>query len=315
MSEFSRRQLGKTALQVSPLGIGGGNGLESRDLLYAFERGINYFFFSSDLHHVNYQRSAEALRTLCGKGSSVRDQVVLATVSYMDDPSKLVATMLDQFGELGIDYIDVFHWGWILAEHDVAKLLSSARELREGGSATMQYRMLEVLEQAQSINAELLQRGLARYVGMSFHSLHAACSVIDEIDVMMLRYNLANTRAEQQIVPLLSGDKNSDPGIVVFNTAHEGIFRLHMPPPGYPDGLPVPSVPDCYRFALSQPWVDVVLTGVTNRQEIDLALAALQQGPLSEDEIAFFREYGTLFELQNLAQNSWFPSLQMSTSK
>jgi len=310
MSGFSRRQLGKTTLQVSPLGIGGGNGLESRDLLYAFERGINYFFFSSDLHHVNYQCSTEALRTLCGKGSSVRDQVVLATVSYVDDPSKLVAAMLDQFGELGIDYIDVFHWGWILAEHDVAALLHSAREVQEGGSITQQFRAIEFLGQAQNINAELLRRGLTRYVGMSFHSLRAACSIINEIDVMMLRYNMTNTRAEQYIVPLLSGDQESDPGIVVFNTAHEGIFRLHIPPPGYPVGLRVPSVPDCYRFALSQPWVDLVLTGVVNRQEIDQALAGLEQGPLSEDEIAFYREYGTLFEPQNLVQNSWLAPIQ-----
>ena len=310
MSGFSRRQLGKTGLQVSPLGIGGGNGIESRDLLYAFERGINYFFFSSDLHHANYRNSAEALRTLCGKGSSVRDQVVLATVSYVDDPNKLVAAILDQFGELQIDYIDVFHWGWILAEHDVPALLRSARELHEGRSVTQQYRTLEALEQAQHINAELIRRGLARYVGMSFHSLRAACSVISEIDVMMLRYNMANTRAEQYVVPLLSGDKDSDPGLVVFNTAHEGIFRLHTPPPGYPAGLPVPSVPDCYRFALSQPWVDLVLTGVTNRQEIDLALAGLERGPLSEDEMAFYREYGTLFEPHHLAQNSWLTPIQ-----
>ena len=132
MSGFSRRRLGKTALQVSPLGIGGGGGIESNDLLYAFERGINYFFFSSDLHHMRYQRSANALRTLCGKGSSVRDQVVLATVSYIDDPAKLIAAMMDQFEELGIDHIDVFHWGWILADHDIDALLSSAKEAQEG---------------------------------------------------------------------------------------------------------------------------------------------------------------------------------------
>jgi predicted aldo/keto reductase-like oxidoreductase len=310
MNGFSRRPLGKTALQVSPLGIGGGNGIESHDLLYAFERGINYFFFSSDLHHMNYQHSADALRLLCGKSSSVRTQVVLATVSYVDDPSKLTAAILDQFSELGIDYIDVFHWGWILAEHDVTRLLHSARELHEGGSVSQQYRMIESLEQARTINAELIQRGLARHVGMSFHSLRAARSVINEIDVMMLRYNLANTRAEKYIAPLLAGDKESDPGIVVFNTAHEGIFRFNAPPPNYPAGLRVPSIPDCYRFALSQPWVDVVLTGVTNRQEIDQALAALEQGPLSEDEIAFYREYGTLFEQRNIVQNSWFSPIQ-----
>ncbi|HET8846197.1 MAG TPA: hypothetical protein VFN35_32345 [Ktedonobacteraceae bacterium] len=115
MSGFTMRQLGKTALQVSPLGIGGGNGLQAADLLYAFERDINYFFFSSDLHHFEYSRSTPALRQLCAHGSSLRDQAVLATVSYINDPDKLMGILLDQFVELGVDYIDVFHWGWIFS--------------------------------------------------------------------------------------------------------------------------------------------------------------------------------------------------------
>jgi aryl-alcohol dehydrogenase-like predicted oxidoreductase len=97
VSGFSFRPLGKTQLKVSPLGIGGGSGISSEDLLYAFDRGINYFFYSSDLHHFIYHNSTEAIKTLCGAGSSVRDKVVLATASYVTNPEKIIAVILDQF--------------------------------------------------------------------------------------------------------------------------------------------------------------------------------------------------------------------------
>lgn len=77
------RKLGRTDLTVSCLGIGGGGSFSSEDTLYAFEQGINYFFYSSDLHHFLYSSMSEALRELCGRGSSVREKVVLATVTYV----------------------------------------------------------------------------------------------------------------------------------------------------------------------------------------------------------------------------------------
>ena len=71
------RQLGRTDLTVSCLGLGGGGHISSEDTLYAFDRGINYFFYSSDLHHYLYSSMGDALCKLCGRGSSVREQVVL----------------------------------------------------------------------------------------------------------------------------------------------------------------------------------------------------------------------------------------------
>jgi len=75
------RKLGRTNLTVSCLGLGGGGSISSEDTLYAFDRGINYFFYSSDLHHYIYSPMSGALRQLCGRGSSVREKVVLATVT------------------------------------------------------------------------------------------------------------------------------------------------------------------------------------------------------------------------------------------
>ena len=131
MSGFSARVLGRTGLRVSPLGIGGG--IRSRDLLYAFDRGINYFFYSSDLHHHFYRSSARAIRQLCGSGSRVREQVVLATVSYVNDPEKLFAVLWDQFAELGVDYVDVFY-SWA-KQKKIARLQTPPTQKARGRTA------------------------------------------------------------------------------------------------------------------------------------------------------------------------------------
>ncbi|MHC5748612.1 MAG: aldo/keto reductase, partial [Nostoc sp.] len=105
------RKLGRTDLAVSCLGLGGGGGISSADTLYAFEQGINYFFYSSDLHHFMYSSMSDALRQLCGRGSRVREQVVLATVTYIKNPEAIIAALADQFMEIGIDYIDILFLG------------------------------------------------------------------------------------------------------------------------------------------------------------------------------------------------------------
>jgi aryl-alcohol dehydrogenase-like predicted oxidoreductase len=297
--QFGMRQLGKTGLQVSPLGIGAGIGISSEDVLYAFEHGINYFFFSSDLHHATYQHSARALRELCRCGSTVREQVVLATVTYINDPEKLTAILIDQLNELKVDYIDIFHWGWVTDSTNMLPLLKGSHKLK--GSSTGHQSIRQLCQVTAEVNTELLRRGLVRYVGASFHSRTQARAWMRNLDVLMLRYNIAHLGMEQDIVPFLYGDKNQDPGIVVFNSAHDKMGALHIPPPGYAMNQYVPSIPDCYRFALTNPWVDLVLTGLRNRKEVDLALAALEQGPLSPEEYLRMREYGALYTTETSA--------------
>lgn len=303
MSGFSYRHLGKTNLQVSPLGIGGGQGIASEDVLYAFERGINYFFFSSDLHHSSYRHSAAALRRLCGRGAAVRDQVVLSTVSYVNDPEKIYAILLDQFAELEIDYIDVFHWGWVVDDTKTESLFKTALQLKEADSVyTKNFRAF--LDQAQAVNQQLVKRGLARFAAASFHSRQMARQGLQNLDVVMLRYNIAHLGAETEVFPYLSGNKQTDPGIVAFNVGHHASRLFDNPPPGYPSDLRVPSIPDCYRFALSNPAIDLVLTGLTTRDQIDQALAALEKGPLSAAECAFMRDYGAMHSGRRLAKLS-----------
>jgi predicted aldo/keto reductase-like oxidoreductase len=295
MGGFEHRVLGKTGLRVSPLGIGGGGGIDSADLLYAFERGINYFFYSADFHHETYRPTAAALRELCGAGSCVREEVVLATVSYVNDPDKLIGVLVDQFHELGVDYIDIFHWGWVGARHADAALFDAVHALKGDADLTRRVRTWQAQrEQAAEVNEELLRRGLVRFVGASFHERATARQWLSAVDVLMVRYNMAHAGVETLVFPGLCGDPAQDPGVVVFNTAHSGRGMLYEPPPDYPPHMYVPWPPDCYRWALTHPAVDLVLTGMSDRHQVDAALAAMERGPMTEAERAALRKYGDL---------------------
>ena len=49
---------------------------------------------------------------------------------------------------------------------------------------------------------------------------------------------------------------------------------------------------ECYRFALSNPNVSVCLMAPRSEREVVENLAAVRQGPMAEDELAWVREFG-----------------------
>lgn len=286
------RQLGRTDLAVSCLGLGGGSGISSEDTLYAFEQGINYFFFSSDLHHFLYSRMSDALKQLCGRGSAVREQVVLATVTYNKSPEMALAALYDQFAELGIDYIDVFFWGWIGADDGprFQDCLELSNDLRGANSVYQR-----AIERWFGISERLKQMGAVRYVGASFHDFDLANQWLDSswLDVVMVRHNPAHRTAQQQVFPHLEPQNPHRPGIVTFKSAGMQTF-LGEGHKKLPANCWRPSVPDLYRYALSQNCVDVCLTGLKTRYEVDAAIAQVQKGKLTPKELEYLRFYGDL---------------------
>jgi predicted aldo/keto reductase-like oxidoreductase len=58
-----------------------------------------------------------------------------------------------------------------------------------------------------------------------------------------------------------------------------------------PDEAPM-RARDCYRFALSNPNVDMCLTGPANQEQMDEALKALTEGPITPEEEERFRQIG-----------------------
>jgi predicted aldo/keto reductase-like oxidoreductase len=287
------RKLGRTDLSVSCLGLGGGGGISNEDAMYAFDRGINYFFYSSDLHHFIYSSMAGTLQDLCKRGSSVRDRVVLATVTYIKSPEVALAAILDQFLELGIDYIDVLFWGWI-GNSDAAAFgdcLNLSNDLR--GPNTVYQRTIEKMMGASD---RLKKMGAVRYIGASFHDLNLAHQWLDSslLDVVMVRHNVAHRSAQSQVFNCLDAQNPDRPGISTFKSAGSHSGALWDAPVGLPKGCWIPSVPDLYRYSLSQNCVDICLTGMRSPAEIDAAMSGIQQGKLTQSELDYLGIYGDL---------------------
>jgi predicted aldo/keto reductase-like oxidoreductase len=300
------RKLGRTDLNVSCLGIGGGGAISSEDTLYAFDRGIKCIFYSSDLHHFLYRSMAGALHDLCKRGSSVREKVVLATVTYIKNPEVALSALFDQFQELGIDYVDTLFWGWIGAKDESAfnECLNLSPDLR--GPNTVYQRTIEKM---MGISERLKKMGAVRYIGASFHDLDLAHQYLDSslLDVVMVRHNVAHRSAQHQVFNCLDAQNPHRPGISTFKStgSHSGV--LWDAPVGLPEGCWQPSVPDLYRYSLSQNCVDVCLTGMRNRAEIDLAIAGMRQGKMTQAELDYLNIYGDLhrnrINIQDISEN------------
>jgi hypothetical protein len=109
---------------------------------------------------------------------------------------------------------------------------------------------------------------------------------------IMVRYNAAHRGAEGEVFPHVAAaldQPDGAPGVIAYTATRWGALldRTLVPP-----GEPVPRASDCYRFALSRPEVDVVISGPANGAELDEALAALDRGPMTEDELAWMRRVG-----------------------
>ncbi|MBI2568099.1 MAG: aldo/keto reductase [Candidatus Schekmanbacteria bacterium] len=298
--------LGRTGLQVSRMGIGGGAGLSSPDVEYAVRHGVNFLFWSSDLHHHTYRRMSAAVRRLCGSRARHRERIILAAVTYVDHPEKLPGVLLDQLFELGVDHVDIFMFGWVTSEPgDVFR--SAIGQLRDGAwlerfrdqlglrrAGGPQERSDQAMADAVGVAAGLKDGGYARFVGASFHDRALARRWLDSglLDVVMLRYNPVHRGLESEPGPLLDRPAEERPGCILFKTcsgaaAYFDAYRLRDRP-----WLPSPA--DLYRFALRLPYADVLLTAPRSRGQIDAMVEAFRAGPLPDGPAAGLEHLGGL---------------------
>jgi len=248
--------LGRSGLSTARMGIGADAGIDAKALEWAFEQGINYFYWGT-------RRSPgmrDAIRNLAPRH---RDSLIIALQSY--DPTGLSTAFTFRRGlrQLGIEYADVL----ILGKRDAPlsrRVVDSALALRAAG--------------------------LVRHLCVSAHdrSLFAPHLALGIFDLMMVRYNCAHTGAEREVFPLLEG-RADRPGVLCYNSTRWGhLFDAAWMPPG--ETTPTPT--DLYRFVLSHPVVDLVLTAPRNREQLERNLVTLRQGPPDPDERAWLQRVG-----------------------
>ena len=162
----------------------------------------------------------------------------------------------------GLDYVDGLLLGWHNSNPS-QRLLDICRELKE--------------------------KKLTRFIGISGHNRKAFPEFAKTglYDFFHTRYNAVHRGGETEIFPLLPSENR--PGVVVYTaTSWSQLLNPRKTPPSEK----TPAGSDCYRFVISNPSVDVCITGPKNMHETKEALRALELGPMTEDELDWMRRVG-----------------------
>lgn len=254
--DFLYRDVGAFGRQVFRLGLATNYGVDREDLEWALEQGVNYVFWTPTARKVTKSLRAALKRD--------RGSIVLATgptIGYFGVSVRSACERL--LKKLGTEYLDVFQLFWL------------------GRGSAWTPSTIDAL-------VSLRELGMVRAIGVSIHDRSRAGRLAADspLDMLMIRYNAAHPGAEKDIFPYLTKRR---PAIVAYTATRWG--GLLKRPKGW-DG-PVMTAGDCYRFCLSNPGVDVVLTGPKNRQQLQENLQCVKErGPLSEEEMHWIREFG-----------------------
>jgi predicted aldo/keto reductase-like oxidoreductase len=253
--------LGRTGLKVGRLGIASGYNAPAAAIEEAFERGCNYFTWGTAV--MGYLRGMrEALKAIVAKGQ--RDRLVLAAFTYAHNNFMTERMLRRGLWSAGLDHADVLILGYF-SRKPSRRLIDGALRMKE--------------------------KGLVRFIGVSSHNRKLLGQVAGEgeFDVLHLRYNAAHRGAEIDIFPCLPEEKEKRPGTVSFTATRWGklLNPKHMPP-----GEKPPTAAECYRFVLSNPAVDVCMSGAKTIEQMRENLAVLDSGPMTGAELERMRRIG-----------------------
>jgi aryl-alcohol dehydrogenase-like predicted oxidoreductase len=164
--------------------------------------------------------------------------------------------------ELGTDYLDVYQLFWV------------------GVSSSWRDATADAL-------AKLKEQGKIRAAGVSIHDRPRAAelSADERLDLLMIRYNAAHPGAERELFPAFAKRR---PDVAAYTATS---WRKLLKRPSGWEGK-VPDAGDCYRFALSSPHVDLVISGPADRAQMEANYDALARGPLGPDDDRWMREFG-----------------------
>ena len=254
MTDFPVREVPRLKKRLFRLGLSGSFDLDEAGCSEALEK-VQYVFWTPRMKGLT-----PALRAALARD---RERYAVCSgpmVGYFKSGVRKAAEAA--LRTLGTDYLDVFQLFWL-------------------------GKMSAFTGAVQDELVKLRDEGKVRAVGVSIHDRPRAARLATEsiLDLLMLRYNAAHPGAERDVFPHLAARK---PVIVAYTaTSWRKLLRA---PRGWTG--PVPTAGDCYRFCLTSPHVDVVLTGPRTVLELRANLAALEKGPLSPSEDDWLRTFG-----------------------
>ncbi|MCC6858721.1 MAG: hypothetical protein IT158_09175 [Bryobacterales bacterium] len=249
----TERILGRTGLRAGRLGISASYGVPTEAVEHAVAGGVNYLYWGSR----RTEAFARALRNLAPQ----RDRLILVIQSYSPFGSLIGPSLERALRALRFDHADILLLGmWNRPVPE--RVVDACRRLRA--------------------------RGLVRFLALSTHQRPLVPRMIaSDFDLFHLRYNAVHRGAERDVFPHLP--RGNRPGIVSFTATswRQLLHHRRMPPDER-----VPTATDAYRFVLSEPAVDVCLTGPGSMAHVEQALEALRRGPMAPEELDWMRRVG-----------------------
>lgn len=261
--------LGQTGLQVSPLGVAAlsvrGPGasklkLTADDVERAFyDYGINTF-----LAYFMMKELCEGVRQLIRAGH--RDKLVLVSEVGLPFAGSVRRGLEKHLRALETDHLDVWLLGWVRNRWYVRPSTWNAmRKLKEEGKT--------------------------RAIGFSCHNRALAADLALQLpaDVIMIRYNAAHRGAEREVFGPLSGLGKARPGIISYTATRWGMLLRPLPKHGFAAGM---TAPECYRFVLDHPMVDMAWCAARTREELRQDVEGALAPPLDEARRNEIRRFG-----------------------
>jgi predicted aldo/keto reductase-like oxidoreductase len=261
MSFGGQITLGRTGFKVGRLGIASGYKAPAAAIEEAFERGCNYFTWGTVIKGY-VPGMSEALKAIVAKGQ--RDRLVLAAFTYAHNNFMTERMLRRGLKSVGLDHADVLTLGYF-SRKPSRRLIDGVLRMKE--------------------------KGLVRFIGVSSHNrkLLGQMAGEGEFDVLHLRYNAAHRGAEIDIFPFLPEEMEKRPGTVSFTATR---WRKLLNPKHMPPGEKPPTAAECYRFVLSNPAVDVCMSGAKTIEQMRENLAVLDSGPMTGAELERMRRIG-----------------------
>ncbi len=268
------KDFGKTGGKVMPLGFGamrlpmvniGDEDFVDLDkavetIRHAYDKGVNYF-------DTGFMYCAKESETAVGKAlKGIRDKVILntkATKMRTKNPGDLRRMLEHQLIKLDTDYLDFYCFHGIGFDnfHEVDEKTGWLSD------------MLRAKEEK-----------LIRHIGFSFHDKPENMKKIIDLgffEMVTCQYNYLDRKNAEGLAYA------REKGLATVVMGPLGGGRLTQIPPFVRDATNITAesaVDLALRFVLSNPDVDVALSGMTTPQMVDENLAAAAKGPLTEEE-------------------------------
>jgi predicted aldo/keto reductase-like oxidoreductase len=225
-------------ISVCRLGLAtrGNTSLRREDVLYALERGINYWNWSG-----HEDGMSEAIRGLGPR----RNQVVIAIQLNAREHQEACRELEETLAQLKTDYIDIVTFYYVETQEEWAQIVSS------GGA-------LGSLERAR-------EEGRLKMIGLTTHQRSLAQQILASrpLDLLMIRYNAAHRGAEQEVFPQA---QEFDVPLVAFTGLRWK--ALLCPTLDDPEDFTPPPAREWYRFVLAHPAISVALMAPNTRREL-----------------------------------------------